>query len=277
MIVGYHAWLRVGFRPGAVVRGCPPREDVANKWGALMVKKSLADTWSLFKENVVPISLVVLPIAIPTMIIEAIIQNLFVTDSSHIPNQLIPTLIAILVEPIYSVAVIFYIASIVAGEKIDAITLWRLGIKFWLPYVILSILFALSVMVGFILLIVPGIILWTRWSFASFDLLLNRSKPYEALRNSWTATKSYVGVLLKGYSTLIVILYGPNLLLTKLMEGSLGKTSISFQVFDSALELVYIVLDVMFTIFAFRIYILYRTQNPVLDEGSLVEEKQTLA
>lgn len=241
-----------------------------------MVKQALADTWSLFIENVVPISLIVLPIAIPTMIIGAIVQNLFVIDNSHIPNQLIPTLVAILLNPIYSVAVIFYIASIVSGEKIDTVTLWRLGIKFWLPYVILSILFGLSVTVGFMLLIVPGMILWIRWSFASFDLLLNQSKPREALRNSWTATKRYTGALLKGYSILIVILYGPNMLLTKLMQGSLGKTSISFQVFDSALDLVYIVLDVMFTIFAFRIYSLHRAQNPVLDEGLLVEEKQPL-
>lgn len=242
-----------------------------------MVKELLADTWSLFKENVVPISLIVLPIAIPTMIVEAIIQNLLVTESSHIPISFIPTLTAILVDPIYSVAVIFYIASIVSGEKIDTITLWRLGIKFWLPYVILSILFGLSVTVGFILLIVPGMILWARWSFASFDLLLSQSNPRDALRSSWTATKSYVGVLLKGYAILIVILYGPNMLLTKIMQGSLGKTSTSFQVFDSALDLVYTVLDVMFTIFAFRIYSLYRAQKRVFDEGLLEEEKQPLA
>ncbi len=242
-----------------------------------MVKELLADTWSLFKENVVPISLIVLPIAIPTMLIDAIIQSLLAANSSHIPDSLIPILTSILVDPIYSVAVIFYLASIVAGEKIDTITLWRLGIKFWLPYVILSILFGLSVTVGFILLIVPGMILWARWSFASFDLLLNQSQPREALRNSWSATKPYVWVLLKGYSILIVILYGPNILLTKLMQGSLGKTSISFQVFDSAFDMVYVVLDVMFTIFAFRIYSLYRAQNPVLEEGPLEEEKQPLA
>lgn len=69
-----------------------------------MVKELLADTWSLFKENIVPISLIVLPIALPTMLIEAIIQNLLVTDSSHIPNSLIPTLTGILVDPIYSAA-----------------------------------------------------------------------------------------------------------------------------------------------------------------------------
>jgi hypothetical protein len=242
-----------------------------------MVKELLADTWSLFRENVVSISIIVLPIAIPTLIFEAVIQNLLVTDSSHIPQNLIPTLISILVNPIYSVAVIFYIASIVSGEKIDTITLWRLGIKFWLPYVILSILFGLAVMVGFVLLIVPGIILWVRWAFASYDLLLNQTSPRKALKNSWTATKQYVGLLLKGCSILFLILYGPNMLLTKLMQGALGKTSISFQIFDSALELVYIILDVMFTIFAFRVYSLYRAQNLNPGDEPLAEEKQPLA
>lgn len=241
-----------------------------------MVKKTLADTWSLFKDNVVPISLIVLPIAIPTTIFEVIFQNLFATDGSHFQNQLVPSLISTLVYPIYAVAVIFYIAAVVSGEKIGTSTLWRLGIKFWLPYTILSILFGLSVMAGFILLIVPGIILLIRWSFASFDLLLNQSKPYEALRNSWTATKSYVGMLLKGYLTLIVILYCPNVLLTRIMEFWLGKASISFQVFDTTLNLVYEVLSVMFTIFTFYIYGLYRAQNQVHDECPLSEQNQPL-
>lgn len=238
-----------------------------------MVKQSLADAWSLFNEHIASISLIVLPIAIPATIIEWGIQDLFATDS----RLLVSFLVDMLVYPVYSVAITFYIVAAVSGERIGTSTAWRLGIKFWLPYTILSILFGLSVMVGLVFLIVPGLLLWIRWSFSSFDLLLNRNKPYEALRNSWEATRNYVGVLFKGYSILVVILYGPNILLTKLMQGSLGKTSISFRVFDSALDLVYVVLDVMFTIFAFRIYSLYRAQNPVLDEGPLEEEKQPLA
>jgi hypothetical protein len=229
-----------------------------------MVKQSLADTWSLFNKNVVPISLIVLPIAIPTTIIEVVIQNLFASDSYF--QELIPFLIGMLVSPIYSVAAIFYIVAVVSGEKISTSILWRLGIKFWLPYTILSILFGLTVTVGFIFLIVPGLLLWIRWSFSSFDLVLNGSKPNEALRNSWEATRNYAGALLKGYLILLVILYGPNILLTKLMQGALGKTSISFQVFDSALDLAYVVLDVVFTIFAFQIYSHYRLQNQVRDE-----------
>jgi len=254
-----------------------PQAGIGELMGILMVKQSLDDSWALFKENVVPISLIVLPIVVPTAIIEVTIQNLFATDSSHWRQELVTSLISMLVYPIYSVAIIFYIAAVVTGEKIGTSTLWRLGARFWLPYTILSVLFGLSVMVGFILLIVPGVILLIRWSFASFDLVLNKSKPREALSSSWKATKNYVGALLKGYLTLIVVLYVPYVLLSKIMGFWLGKTSTSFQVFDTTLDLVYEVVSVMFTIFAFRIYSLYRMQNPALDQGPLIEEKQPLA
>lgn len=230
-----------------------------------MVKKSLTDTWLLFKENVVPISLIILPIATPAAIGDVIIQSQLTTDSSHFQNLLVSAFISMLVYPVYTVAVIFYIAAIVSGEKIGTSTLWRLGVKFWFPYTILSVLFGLSVMAGFMLLVVPGILLWCRWAFASFDLILNRSKPYDALRNSWAATKSYVAALLKGYLILIVIVFCPYVLLCELMEHSLGNTSISFQVFDVAFGLVYEVFSVMFTIFTFHIYIQYRAQNQVRD------------
>jgi hypothetical protein len=242
---------------------------------ALMVKKSLTDTWSLFKENVIPISLIVLPIAVPAAILETIIQNLIATDS-HTQSLLVLLLINMLVYPIYHVATIFFIAAVVSGEKIGTSTLWRLGIRFWLPYTIMSVLFGLSAMAGFILLIVPGVILLLRWSFASFDLVLNQRKPYEALKNSWMATKNYVGPLLKGYLTLIVILYCPNILLSVIVEFWLGSTSISFQIFNTTLSLFYEVLSVMFTIYTFHIYSLYRTQNQDRDEGLLSEQNQPL-
>ncbi len=150
-----------------------------------MVNKSLSNTWTLFRENVVPISIIVLSITIPAAILEEVIQNLFATDSSDIRDLLIPFLIDMAVYPIYSVAIIFFIATVVSGEKIGTSTLLKLGVRFWLPYTILSILFGLVVMTGFILLIVPGVILLIRWSFASFvHILEQREHPFWANVNS---------------------------------------------------------------------------------------------
>lgn len=226
-----------------------------------MVEKSLSDTWTLFKDNVAPISLIVLSITIPAAIFEEVIQNNFATDSSDTLDILVQFLISTAVYPIYSVATIFFIAAVVSGEKMATGTLLKLGIRFWFPYTILSALFGVAVMFGFVLLIIPGVILMIRWSFAPFELLLNQSKPYDALRESWKATKSFAGVLLKGYLFLIVILFGSNILLGVVMESWLGNSSISFQVMNAILSLGYEVLYVMFTIFTFYIYGLSKAQQ----------------
>jgi hypothetical protein len=136
-----------------------------------------------------------------------------------------------------------------------------LGIKFWLPYIFLSTLVGISIELGLILLIVPGIILSVRFLFAEFDLLFNQGKPIDSMRNSWSATKSHAGILFGGYLILAVAIYGPVFLLSLWMTFQLGKSSISFHVIDTALNLVCNVLGAIFTIFSFHIYSLSRAQQ----------------
>lgn len=64
------------------------------------------------------------------------------------------------------------------------------GSRFW-PYIGMSILSVLGVVLGFILLIVPGIILMIRWSAASGFLIGGREGMTDALGASWEATKGH--------------------------------------------------------------------------------------
>lgn len=59
----------------------------------------------------------------------------------------------------------------------------------FLPYVGLSILSILGTIVGFVLLILPGLIVMARWSVAA-PLLLSRGEgPVQALKSSWERTR----------------------------------------------------------------------------------------
>ena len=62
--------------------------------------------------------------------------------------------------------------------------------RFW-PYVGMSILSTIGIVFGFILLIVPGIILTIRWSAASGFLVGQREGVTDALGASWRATKGH--------------------------------------------------------------------------------------
>ena len=108
----------------------------------------------------------------------------------------------------------------------------------------------ITVVSGFILLIVPGIILIIRYAFSEFDLLLNKNKPLNALKNSWSETKEYMWVIFGGYVIITFALVVPYYLIAAIFEGS----SISYWVLYTLLNIAYSVLAVLYTIFAFRIY-----------------------
>ncbi|WP_156457555.1 hypothetical protein [Altererythrobacter sp. Root672] len=62
------------------------------------------------------------------------------------------------------------------------------GSRFWL-YLGMSILSVIAVLIGFLFLIVPGVILLVRWSAASGYLIGARQGVFESLSSSWHATK----------------------------------------------------------------------------------------
>jgi hypothetical protein len=64
------------------------------------------------------------------------------------------------------------------------------GSRFW-PFLGMSILSWLGIIVGLILLIVPGLILLVRWSAATGFVIGRRQGVVEALGSSWDATKGH--------------------------------------------------------------------------------------
>ncbi|MEH6502385.1 MAG: hypothetical protein V7682_00640 [Cycloclasticus sp.] len=222
-----------------------------------MLKKTLMDSWSFFKDHAVAISTIILPIVVPIDILTALYSYFLTSEAFVFTEQIIPMTINIIAYPIYAVGVIFYIASIISGETLDTKSLWKLGAKFWLPYMVLFIIVLVTVMFGFMLLVIPGIILFIRYAFSEFELLLNQSKPLDAMRNSWDTTKEYMWVILGGYAVITTALYVPIYLTSSLFEDS----SISYWVLDTILSIAYSVLSVLYTIFAFRVYVFAKSQH----------------
>jgi hypothetical protein len=222
-----------------------------------MLKKSLIDSWSFFKIHVLAISIIILPIVAPIEIFSALYQYFVASEEFLFSEQLIPIAIQMAAYPIYAVGVVFYIASVISGEPIDAKTSWRLGAKFWLSYIVMSVFIGAAIMFGLILLIIPGVIFAARYAFADFDLLLNQSKPLDAMKNSWDITKDYIWVILGGYVMITIVFYVPYYLIALLFDES----SVAFWLLDTASNIIYSVLAALYTIFAFRIYEFAKSQH----------------
>ena len=181
-----------------------------------MLKKSLTDSWSFFRNHAVAISIIILPIVVPIDVLTSLYQYFLASEEAGLTEKLVPMIIGFIAYPIYAVGIVFYIASVISGERIDTKTSWKLGAKFWLPYVIMSAFIGMAVMLGLILLIIPGIIFAVRYAFSEFDLLLNQSKPLDAMKNSWAVTKEYMWVILGGYVVITLVLYVPYYLIASL-------------------------------------------------------------
>lgn len=221
-----------------------------------MLKQSLKDSWFFFKNHAIAISIIVLPIVVPIEIISALYQNVVASDSA-LSKELIPVFIGLLVNPVYSVAIIFYMVSAISSEKVDTKTLWKMGVKFWLPFLFLSVIMGTAILFGLVLLLVPGILLAVRYSFADFDLLLNKNTPLDAMKNSWNLSREYMWVILGGLTIISIALYVPHYLVSSLFEDS----SMASKIFTSATNIIYAVLNVIYTIFTFRIYELAKVKH----------------
>ena len=206
-----------------------------------MLIQLLTDSWLFFKNHIVAISIIILPIVVPIDIFTALYEYSFAGEEYVFSDHVIPVIIGFIVHPIYSVAVVFYISSIISGEYLDTKSLWGLGLKFWLPYMILTLLVALAFMAGLILLVIPGIILAVRYSFAEFDLLFNQSNPVDAMTNSWNATREYFWVLFGGILIITIALYLPYYLIFSLFD----EPSLFSFVLEVVSRIVYSVLVVL--------------------------------
>lgn len=76
-------------------------------------------------------------------------------------------------------------------------------------YFVLGIVAGLGILLGFVLLVIPGLIVAARWSLASPILIASEKSVFEALRESWRATRDHLWVILGA----ILIVYLPPILL----------------------------------------------------------------
>ncbi len=215
-----------------------------------MLNTFLIDTWSFFKIHIVTILIIILPVTIPVELITALHQYFTAEDDVVFQNLIFPLLLNSMAYPIYTIAIIFYISSVISGNQKNIKTLWNLGIEYWLPFMIYSILSGIVITIGLVLFIIPGLLYTARYSFSAFDLLLNKNTPLNAMKNSWHETKDYIWIILGGYITITVFLFSPFFFISQLFTPD----STELLIFEIISNIILSVLHVLYTIFSFRVY-----------------------
>jgi len=215
-----------------------------------MFSSALTDSWSFFKNHLISLSLIILPIVVPLEIITSIYQYTLTSEENSIAVGLLPISLSILLYPIYKVAVVFYIASVIEGTRYTIKELYAIGLRYWLPYLIITFFIGIIVIGGLMFFIIPGIIFIIRYSFTEFELILNQQKPLDAMRNSWESTSEYMSTLFFGYAIITACLYVPVIIMLLTVEES---STLKYFI-NTAFNVIYAVVNTLYTIYTYRIY-----------------------
>jgi hypothetical protein len=139
---------------------------------------------SFLKDNFSKLLLIVsLPFILELLINS--ISALYLTNANSI-NGFISGLLTLLIQTWAQCMLIFYIHNQAANKSISDISIYTL---YKLPLIILwGLLVGLSVALGLLLLIIPGIYIALRYSFYTFEILLSQKKSSESIKDTFAMT-----------------------------------------------------------------------------------------
>ncbi len=166
------------------------------------------------------------------------------------------SLLSLILMPIYWAATILYMQSKLENRPLQPFQAISLSFKYWRTLLFIFILTALAISGGLLLLIIPGIYIGIRLSFADYIGVVEGKSAWESLKQSWEETDDYFWVLLQG----LLILY-PTL---QLVEIPITQHFTNQEDRSMLLELPIVVfldlLSALITVYGFRIYCVMRDE-----------------
>jgi uncharacterized membrane protein (DUF373 family) len=160
----------------------------------------------------------------------------------------------LIIYPLSTGAQISLYAMIIEGTQIDLKKCVSNSRKHLFNLVVGSLIYIFFTFLGFLVFIVPGIIIAVRLSFYCFFIVLDDLPPVDALKKSAQVTKGYTWQIA---NALIVVgcLLVASLLLIQLFLNEIGLYNLYF---GSVVDSLFSILGWLSLILVFRFYCLYQ-------------------
>lgn len=164
----------------------------------------LRDAWYFYRSHLLPIALLCLPL----LALEALTRHGLSNWLWTTPSPAYDIIVGLMFSPLYGAALILYLGSRSAGAYPGTSELLGRALQLWPMYALLTGLSALLLMCGLALLVIPGVWLMVRISFAEFLLVLHGRPPLEALRESFRLTEGHFWPILLCMLCVMLPLWG---------------------------------------------------------------------
>ncbi len=211
------------------------------------LQKFLNDSWRFYTSYLVSLSIIVFIPTLPVDIVTLLDNTIVLVDFDT--TWYFYTLHAMLI-PLYLSALIIFMASRVDGNFPSFKAVYTKAFQFWLPMLVIYLITFILIGIGFMALIIPGMIVMARTSYAQFYCVLENISPMDAIKKSWSETKENQWVILIGLAVMQLTVEVPDWLASKVLTA-IGANYAFIHVVTSVL---YGILFSLPIIFAFRMY-----------------------
>jgi hypothetical protein len=199
--------------PGGPTPPPPPPPMMSGPQGGIPPKRLgeiLTAAFNIYKANASQLILIVAVVVVPLSLISALFSGVvFAPDKVRVTNAggvvvfdyagrglgvvllagAIGALIAVLISAVLQAAILRAAAQATIGDPVDVEASYRYGLKRLWSVILVSILVGLVVAVGFILLVIPGIIFLVFLSVSIPVLIVEGRRGTEAMGRSWNLVK----------------------------------------------------------------------------------------
>lgn len=148
------------------------------------IKESLLFGWHEFKKDPWFFVGVTAALSVFTIIVDSL------TGGGHGAGAMLGFLISLLASTVVTIAYARLALSTVAGKRVSWEELW--APEYYFPMLGASILQTVIILVGFILLIIPGIIASLLLCFTQISLVDKKLTPVEALKESYRLARPHL-------------------------------------------------------------------------------------
>lgn len=152
----------------------------------------LRDAWYFFSRNLLTITLLCLPWVLLENLLAQFISH-WTGASGNVPYSLLASL---LLYPLYSAALILLVDARSRGLQPRLADLLAAALRLWPSFAVLTALSSLLILLGFSLLVLPGLWVMVKLAFAEYLLVLRGHTPLAALRGSMQLSSGHFWSLL---------------------------------------------------------------------------------
>jgi membrane-anchored glycerophosphoryl diester phosphodiesterase (GDPDase) len=146
--------------------------------------------WANANKLIVLVAIVVVPLSLISHLLTGVV---FATHGAGlwVATTLVTLLITLITYAILQAALIRGAAQATVGDTVDVEASYKWGLRKFGWVLLVSSATGIMVVIGFVLLIVPGVILLTRFTVAIPALVIEDRKGTDSINRSWNLTKGH--------------------------------------------------------------------------------------